>query len=536
MNLKDAGIYDLTNILKGTPTKAHINYKGAITNNIPRLINIPAYQRPYRWTKNYIDRLFQDYLENKAEYFLGSAVFVEKEKNAYLEYDVVDGQQRITTLFLLNYIRFLLNRLYVSEKLSKPNQLNSSEYLKNLKECYVDMIGKSQTPFDNISNKIKSLSEDEKMDKGELVTQLLNCYNSELHIPEEKDTIDETLKERRRCAHKFFDNEQICLKYSRPRYDEVLREALCNVYLKKIPETSNFTLESIESIEKYDEFSQNYINAMKAIFENIWSEANDRVISNSTSWLDKIELAIGFADEIINNLSICVVLTENEGDAYKLFEVLNDRAMSVDDLELIKNHFYKEYCSKSGDSDSTQDKNITKLDEIWADKIFYGNGALITRLISYLAAVYLTGDMDLAFKDDIKYKNAINKKYSSVHYPIGGKKYEFTNICADFNVYYAIKIILDVFVVKAQKLVAVSLQAEKEKKSITYKAFHFLNAMKYHAVLPAITNVIIASYVHQGNSLESPSFDTDFKKYVEGIMNDENHNNGNYKQIHECSP
>ena len=50
MNLKDAGIYDLVNIFKGEATIAHNASRGGIINSTPRVINIPAYQRPYRWS------------------------------------------------------------------------------------------------------------------------------------------------------------------------------------------------------------------------------------------------------------------------------------------------------------------------------------------------------------------------------------------------------------------------------------------------------------------------------------------------------
>ena len=101
MNLKDAGIYDLINIFKGEPTPSHKASQGGIINNTRRVINIPAYQRPYRWGEENINQLFLDYDENNAEYFLGSAVVVEKPKaDGSMELDVVDGQQRITTLYL----------------------------------------------------------------------------------------------------------------------------------------------------------------------------------------------------------------------------------------------------------------------------------------------------------------------------------------------------------------------------------------------------------------------------------------------------
>lgn len=65
---------------------------------------IPEYQRPYRWTKNECETLWYDVKgvfgngENIEEYFLGSIVAFESKKS---ELEIIDGQQRITTLTLL---------------------------------------------------------------------------------------------------------------------------------------------------------------------------------------------------------------------------------------------------------------------------------------------------------------------------------------------------------------------------------------------------------------------------------------------------
>ena len=66
--------------------------------------HIPAYQRPYAWTEEEAGTLFDDLYgfyqtENKAEsYFLGSIVLI-KDKDS--KADVIDGQQRLTTLTIL---------------------------------------------------------------------------------------------------------------------------------------------------------------------------------------------------------------------------------------------------------------------------------------------------------------------------------------------------------------------------------------------------------------------------------------------------
>lgn len=71
---------------------------------------IPDYQRAYVWDTDQVRDLLDDtisaYRENKeAQYFLGSMVLKINEKFennvSYTEYELLDGQQRITTVFLI---------------------------------------------------------------------------------------------------------------------------------------------------------------------------------------------------------------------------------------------------------------------------------------------------------------------------------------------------------------------------------------------------------------------------------------------------
>ncbi|RKV54721.1 hypothetical protein DD793_00045 [Helicobacter pylori] len=68
---------------------------------------IPIYQRPYQWTEEncekLLDDLFEDYEENReSDYFCGSLVLVKSDPNSKTEtYDIVDGQQRLSTFILL---------------------------------------------------------------------------------------------------------------------------------------------------------------------------------------------------------------------------------------------------------------------------------------------------------------------------------------------------------------------------------------------------------------------------------------------------
>src|SRR5437773_12463635 len=72
---------------------------------------IPEYQRPYIWSKDEINELLDDLTfaqmeKPKQEYFLGSFVFQAKKADPahgqdFDENDLLDGQQRMTTLRML---------------------------------------------------------------------------------------------------------------------------------------------------------------------------------------------------------------------------------------------------------------------------------------------------------------------------------------------------------------------------------------------------------------------------------------------------
>ncbi|GAA9679606.1 DUF262 domain-containing protein [Helicobacter pylori] len=68
---------------------------------------IPIYQRPYQWTEENCEKLLDDLFFNyeydrESDYFCGSLVLVKSDPNSKTEtYDIVDGQQRLSTFILL---------------------------------------------------------------------------------------------------------------------------------------------------------------------------------------------------------------------------------------------------------------------------------------------------------------------------------------------------------------------------------------------------------------------------------------------------
>ena len=90
---------------------------------------IPEYQRPYAWTDEQVETLFEDLweftatsggTEREGSYFLGSVVSYENEDG---EQEIIDGQQRITSLFLL--LRAIYTKLVATPALERTAEANN---------------------------------------------------------------------------------------------------------------------------------------------------------------------------------------------------------------------------------------------------------------------------------------------------------------------------------------------------------------------------------------------------------------------------
>jgi len=87
-------------------------------------LSIPPHQRDYAWTDEEVEQLFSDLeaaYRSGSEYFLGTIVAIEDKATG--ELNVVDGQQRMTTTYLLlTAIRDYLNEHDIGKEISNSLQ------------------------------------------------------------------------------------------------------------------------------------------------------------------------------------------------------------------------------------------------------------------------------------------------------------------------------------------------------------------------------------------------------------------------------
>ncbi|MCI5501312.1 MAG: DUF262 domain-containing protein [Lachnospiraceae bacterium] len=108
---------------------------------------IPLYQRAYAWEDKQLIQLIEDIsdIENGENYYIGSLI-VSKNDN---KYEVVDGQQRLTSLFLLlNCLGMQIKNTLTFECREKSNYT-----LLNIKDVIDENISKLDT--DRIESSIQ---------------------------------------------------------------------------------------------------------------------------------------------------------------------------------------------------------------------------------------------------------------------------------------------------------------------------------------------------------------------------------------------
>lgn len=116
-----------------------------------RFYRIPEYQRPYVWGSDQVNELLEDVYassqsnrqENQSQYFIGSLVLHKKEKLEngikFIEYDLLDGQQRLTTLLLLTAV---------------VRDLTPASHEARIKSCK-ESIYRMAVPDDNIPERLR---------------------------------------------------------------------------------------------------------------------------------------------------------------------------------------------------------------------------------------------------------------------------------------------------------------------------------------------------------------------------------------------
>lgn len=266
-------------------------------------LEVPIYQREYDWEEDEIERLLSD-LDNYVDdidkqdsnesYFTG-AVILEKNEYPNNKFEVVDGQQRLTTFFLLNFLHYLvIYYRYTNTSLVGLKGRALHRRQQKLEQSLI-IIGQRLSYGDFDNTVFEEGNEDEIQDRisGSYLTdkmQLKFCIKDETNNDLLKSTVSN--------SEIFKSNNKLNLNAPNDnRYGENLIIIFTYLLNKNIDEADN----------------------------------NDKLL----------ELIQSQIENYIEYAGVALIVSENKDDSFKLFEVLNDTARKLTVLDLLKNFFVK---------------------------------------------------------------------------------------------------------------------------------------------------------------------------------------------------
>ncbi len=284
-------------------TPEHIAVTDLFGNDIKYII--PEYQRPYSWDclgksnkNNQINTMWNDlfdyFIENQKnnEYFFGSMVLIEKENR---EFEVIDGQQRLTTLNIL----FASVKCFLRE-------------IKNSKEDIIEYsFNSDKTKFDNFID--TAVQEIDKL-----------LYNIDTWglMPQKKLKIE---------------------KFNGFDYDNVLKLTL-ECKHKSIIDISNANDEQKTIAFRYFNNRDYFIGKLKEEFltKNKFTEPKAILLDKFVAFLKK-------------RVSLVRIKTPNFNCAYQIFEILNNRGLPLSNKDLLRNFIIKEFATLKSTNDKYKD-------------------------------------------------------------------------------------------------------------------------------------------------------------------------------------
>ena len=257
-------------------------------------LNIPSYQRKYSWEESQIDNLWDDIITDVDDKHL-MGMLVTCQSSIPNQIDVIDGQQRITTLTaLIALLRDIVSDYSVEQ--------GSQHYSK-----YINVLGKLNDLI---------IEDTDDLESVRLVTENESIYESEflsiISLP--LDVIDEAT-----------------YPYVSAKSSQIGQKSI--VALKQEITEDNSVFNQVNA--KAKAIKKNYLLLAKKVRPYLGLYENPELSEEQKGHL--YEKVSRLYKRISTGLEFVHYQVDNEYEAFKLFETMNDRGMTIRPLDLMKN-------------------------------------------------------------------------------------------------------------------------------------------------------------------------------------------------------
>lgn len=277
---------------------------------------IPIYQREYDWGKEELIRLLintKEYIEDldpretNNSYFVGT-ILLEKAENKLNTFEIIDGQQRITSAFLMNFVGYLIAK----ERCLRIPTLNPIKYAVELN----NRLNKVKL----FENRLFIINEEEQPEERDLIFSPEFLGMEDLDQSAQNTRILERLN-----INNMLQWKSPKMHHENPEQAELFLNNLRNTTI----ENEDPRLFAIPNNE-FNERANNIFNYFKDLLKDP-SKDRDKILE---SILNEIEI-------YSSAISFCVLISDNPDDSFKLFEVLNSTGRSLTIIDKIKKMLYE---------------------------------------------------------------------------------------------------------------------------------------------------------------------------------------------------
>lgn len=256
---------------------------------------VPIYQRNYAWKETQIVQLIEDIESSKSNYFLGNLIVNQRDNNVY---EVIDGQQRLTTLYLLEKYLGIILRKEAFRFEAREISNHTLSYLTDSKHESIEKLIRAENLEDlsaEILNGFKIIENYFKMkniDKKKFIKKLEQVFLIKIQVPKDID-----------LNHYF---EIMNTRGEQLEVHEIAKAKLLEVLEDDDRKVASLIWGKCSDMSLYVQM-QFDVNIRNSIFNKDWSD-----LSESIENFDSIKKEISIDEKQSGKKSLIDILKSNE--------------------------------------------------------------------------------------------------------------------------------------------------------------------------------------------------------------------------------